>query len=207
MSAQRAAYPAERAIDVVLRDGSTLRVRPIRADDEERMIAFLDGLSQRSRAFRFFSPAVNTQRAAAWAVEVDYANVYGLVATHGAAAPGEDGEIVGHAMYALGEDRTAEIAFATADAVQGLGLATILLAHLAAAAEEQGITTFTATVLPENHAMVQVFRDSGFPVETRIEPGEIVIEFPTSLTSEARERFEQRDRIAAAAAVARFLEP
>ena len=87
MCAQRAAYPAEREVDVVLRDGSTLRVRPIRPEDEDPMVAFLDGLSERSRAFRFFSPAVDTRRAAQWAVDVDYGDAYGLVATRGEVAP------------------------------------------------------------------------------------------------------------------------
>ena len=41
---------------------------------------------------------------------------------------------------------------------------------------------FVAEVLPENHQMVSVFRDSGFPVTTHSMPGLILVEFPTSLT-------------------------
>ena len=115
--------------------------------------------------------------------------------------------MVGHASYAGAGDGRAEVAFAVADAMQGKGLATILLAHLADAAAEGGIRLFEAEVLPGNHRMVEVFRESGFPVETSSAPGSIHLEFPTSLSPEAQERFEGRDRIAAAAAVGRFLRP
>ena len=55
--------------------------------------------------------------------------------------------------------------------------------------------------------MLGVFRDSGFPIETRTAPDEIHVEFPTSLTPEAIERFENREQIAAVGALTRFLCP
>ena len=58
-----------------------------------------------------------------------------------------------------------------------------------------------AEVLPENHQMIKVFRDSGFPVKTHTVPGVILVEFPTSLSPEALERFERREQVAAAAAM------
>jgi hypothetical protein len=73
-----------------------------------------------------------------------------------------------------------------------------MLAHLATAAQEHGIETFTAQVLPHNHRMISVFRDSGFPVETRSGGDAIVIELPTSLSPAALERFERREQTAAA---------
>ena len=66
-----------------------------------------------------------------------------------------------------------------ADEMQGRGLATVLLAHLAQVASARGITTFTATVLPENRRMISVFRESGFPVEVHSSPDAIELEFPT----------------------------
>ena len=109
-------------------------------------------------------------------------------------------------VRADGSDR-AEVAFLVADAWQGRGISTILLAHLAAVAAAHGISTFVAEVLPDNHRMIEVFRESGFPVELRSVPGAIEIELPTSLSAEAVERFEERERIAAVAAVRSFLEP
>ena len=45
--------------DVVLRDGTTVHVRPIEATDRDALLAFLEGLSPDSRAFRFMSLGVN----------------------------------------------------------------------------------------------------------------------------------------------------
>ena len=101
----------------------------------------------------------------------------------------------------------AELAFAVADDWQGQGVATILLAHLAQAATAAGIETFTATVLSENHRMLQVFHDSGFPASSRRVDDYIEFELPTSLSREARERFEQRQSAADVAAVAHVLRP
>ena len=47
-------YPVELIGDVTLRDGTTLHVRPIRPEDAELERAFVDGLSEQTRYFRFF---------------------------------------------------------------------------------------------------------------------------------------------------------
>jgi acyl-CoA synthetase (NDP forming)/GNAT superfamily N-acetyltransferase len=197
-----ATYPAERVVDVVLRDGSTVHVRPVREGDEPELERFLRGLSAESRAFRFFSLGVDLHAAAVAAVTVDYVDAYGVI---GLAGPEQ--RIIGHACYVGSGGNRAEVAFATADELQGHGLATILLAHLAEAAATAGIATFTATVLPANHQMLKVFRDSGFTVRIRSEPGEVSVEFPVDLSEAAIERFAQRDQVAAAAAVEAVLRP
>jgi acetyl coenzyme A synthetase (ADP forming)-like protein len=55
--------------------------------------------------------------------------------------------------------------------------------------------------------MVEVFRESGFPVEIRSEPGIVVVELPTSISPEAVERFEMREQSAAVAAMRSFFAP
>ena len=92
------------------------------------------------------------------------------------------------------------------DELQGQGLASILIAHLAEAAHENGIEIFVADVLPENHKMIQVFRGTGFPIRIRTRPGEIEVEFPTTRTEGTTEHYDDRERIAAANAVRRVLE-
>src|SRR4051794_23164688 len=86
------AYPAERDVDVVLRDGSTIRVRPVRPEDENAIHDFLDGLSIKARAFRFFSGAANLRSAAGDAADVDYVDRYGVVSV-------KAGAVVGHACF------------------------------------------------------------------------------------------------------------
>ncbi|MGA2165340.1 MAG: GNAT family N-acetyltransferase [Solirubrobacteraceae bacterium] len=204
---QTAAYPEANETDVALRDGSTLHVRPVTADDRPAIEAFLKGLSQESIGFRFFG-AVNLDWVAGWAVDVDYADRYALVAVSG-----PEHKIVAHAAYMrTSAERSAangraEVAFLVDDEWQGKGIATIMLAHLAAAAQEHGIAIFTAEVLPHNHRMIEVFRDSGFPVELRSGGEVLEIELPTSLAAPALERFERREQTAAVAALKSFLAP
>ena len=160
----------------MLRDGSTVHVRPVRPDDREALKKFLERLSPDSRSLRFFSLGVNLDGAAEWAADVDYDRRFGLVALGGPRQA-----IVGHARFSRADpdDDRAEVAFEVADAYQGNGLGTILLAHLAEAAQEQGVSVFEAKVLPHNHRMAEVFRESGFAARTRSEPDVLRVEFPT----------------------------
>jgi acetyl coenzyme A synthetase (ADP forming)-like protein len=188
-------------VDVALRDGSTLHLRPVDAEDRPAIRAFLEGLSRESIGFRFFG-AVNLDWATGWSVEIDPAQRYALVAT-----AGPEHAIVAHGAYIhTGEDR-AEVAFMVSDAWQGHGIATIMLAHLAAVAEEHGIAVFTAEVLPHNRRMIDVFLDSGFSVQQRSKSEIIEIELPTSLSPQALERFDERQQTAAIAALRSFLQP
>src|SRR5215472_7335317 len=194
--------PALEDVDVVLRDGSTVRVRAVLPDDREALDRFLRQLSEESRLFRFFTAIKDMSWAAQRFVDVDYRHRHSLVALRGGA-----GEIVGHGYYAVEKPGRAEVALAVADSMQGMGLGTILLGHLAAAAASVGITTFTGEVMSENHRMLGVFRESGFPMSLRTSFGVIQVTFPTELTDEARDRFERREQISAVAAMKRFFEP
>ncbi|MEO8690206.1 MAG: GNAT family N-acetyltransferase [Solirubrobacteraceae bacterium] len=184
--------------DIVLRDGSTMHVRPSTIEDVARLRAFLESLSERSRWFRFFSAGINLDAAARSAAAPD--DGLALIALRGTT-------VVGHGTYMREPDRRAEVAFAVADAWHGHGIATVLLAHLAHAASAAGIETFTATVLSGNHRMLGVFHESGFLVSARRSEGAIEIEFPTSLSRAARRRFEERQREADVACVGHVLRP
>jgi acetate---CoA ligase (ADP-forming) len=195
------AYPVDREADIVLRDGMTAHVRPVRRDDGAAIRAFLQAVSPESIGFRFFGTP-NIDWTTRWAVDVDYADRFGLVVESGTPHV-----ILAHAVYIRIDAHRAEVAFLVADEWQGYGIATILLAHLAEVAAQHGITTFVAEVLPHNHRMIDVFRQSGFPVDVRSRPDVLDIELPTSLSPAAIERFEERERMAAIAAVRSVLAP
>jgi acetyl coenzyme A synthetase (ADP forming)-like protein len=196
------AYPAHREATVVLRDGGTVAVRPVRPEDEPDLARFFSSLSLESRVLRFFAAVSNADSSVKRMVQVDYTSRYGIVAVAGSA-----GQIVGHAMYAAIEPKKAELALAIADAYQGRGLGTILLGQLAEAAASAGIEVLEAVVRPENHRMLEVLRLSGFPIRSRSEPGEVHAELPTALTPEALRQFEDRERVAAVAAMSHILAP
>lgn len=195
-------YPAHREADVALRDGSTAHIRPVRSDDRDALVVFLKELSLDTVALRFFSGAVDNERVSRWMIDLDYRDQFGLVAT-----VGPSHRIAAHVSYVRTDSDRAEVGLEVADAFQGHGLGTIMLGHLAEIAAENGITVFEGHVLAQNHRMIEVFRESGFPMKTTAEPGEILVEFPTSLTPEAVERFEQREQTSAVAALRSFLAP
>ena len=162
-----------------------MHVRPVRATDALAVRAFFEHLSPKSITLRFFSSFPDLDRAVRWATDVDQ-HRYGLIAT------GADGRVVAHAGWETEPDRPqrAEVAFAIADAMQHNGLGTILLGQLIEAADQAGVAVLSAEVLPQNHRMLHVFRDSGFPLTTRTLPGVILVELTTSPSPAPLERFE-----------------
>jgi len=197
-----ARYPAEREVDIVLRDGSTVHVRPARPGDRAALTEFFQGLSSESRWFRFFSAAGNLEPFIDKATNNDFRDRLDLVATAGTPP-----RIIAHALYVTTEPDLAEVAFATSDAHHERGIATILLAHLAQAARENGIHRFYAVTMPSNRRMIGVFRESGFAPVVRALPDEVHLEFPTSMSDEALTRFIARDQVACAAAVRPIVAP
>lgn len=194
-------YPAHLASDVVLRDGSTVALRPVQKDDEQLLLDFFGSLDERSLAFRFFTGAPNLKEVAQVLAAVDQGRRFGLLALRG-----PQRRPVGHGFYAAIDDGRAEVAFAVSPELQGHGLGTILLAQLSERAAEIGFTTLVADVLPQNHRMISMFRDSGLPVVVRAEPEAVVVEMPTSSEPEAVARFQEHDSVAARAAVAAILD-
>jgi len=171
--------------DVVVADGGTLHLRPIRPADADALVEFHAGLSQRTRYLRYFStyPQI-PQRDLARFVNVDHHDRVAIIALLGT-------QIVAVGRYerAAGTDE-AEVAFVVADVHQGRGIGSVLLEHLAAAARERGVRRFQAVVLAENRAMVRVFRDAGYEIARQLEYGELTLEFdvaetPTTFASPA----------------------
>ena len=192
----------DRARDTLLKDGSPIRVRPARPEDEPAIVAFLQGLAVESRRMRFAGMISDLDGPARrWAAPGDPTGC-SLVAETGI----ED-RVIAHASYDRVGPDSAEVAFIVADGYQGRGIATLLLEELAERAQEAGIATFCAEVLPENARMLEVFRGSGFPIRLSAEPGAVLVEFPTALTGPARDRFERREQTAASAAVRALLHP
>ncbi|MFN0028309.1 MAG: GNAT family N-acetyltransferase [Acidimicrobiales bacterium] len=199
-------YPRRWESDVVLSDGATVYVRPIRPEDAERVVTFHSRQSPESIYYRFFSPRPRlSDRDVAHFTRVDYQDRLAFVALLGP-------DLIGVARYdALPPDEAgsvrAEVAFFIDDRHHGRGLATLLLEYLAVAASEAGIDGFVATVLPENRAMINVFRRAGFGVATSFEDGVVEVTLSTRATEAGLVSIEQRDGRAQAASVARLLNP
>ena len=121
------APPVAADVHIALRDGSTAHVRPVSpADDARAAHVPRRACRENSRWLRFFSLGVNLDKAAAVAAQGDRPEGYGLIVTTGA-----EERVVAHAVFELERPDRAEVAFAVADEMQGRGLATVLIAHLA----------------------------------------------------------------------------
>jgi len=189
--------------DVVLSDGSTVHVRPVRPDDADGLVAFHARLSPESIYRRFFTshPRLSPAEVDRFTC-VDGDDRMALVAAL-------KGQIVGIARY----DRfsaapaEAEVAFVVEDAHQGHGLGTLLLEHLAAYARAQGVDTFRAETLWDNRAMQEVFRRAGFIEEAHQDREIVDVRLDIRPTAALIHAVENREQQATVQSVARILRP
>lgn len=188
--------------DVLLADGGVVHLRPARRDDEAAIRSMHRRLSARTIRYRFFEafPRLldhDVERV----ISADQHDRVALLATLG-----ED--VIGLAYYSRARDRhEAEVAFLIEDEHQGRGLGSIVLEHLAVIGREAGLQRFTAEVLPENQAMVAVFRDAGFDVKAAFDSGSIRLSIDLKPTPRSREVMRAREHHAEARSVARMLRP
>lgn len=75
-------YSKESETDIVLRDGSTVHVRPVRCSDAEAIRSFLHGVSREAIGLRFFG-APDLGWVVSWSLDVDYVDRFALVAETG----------------------------------------------------------------------------------------------------------------------------
>src|ERR1039458_2056130 len=174
--------------DVILRDGSTLRLRAPAPEDLEDIKAFYDGLSSESRYMRFHGYG-RTDTAARDAAEADGVDRVVLIGHHGdsvVAAAGFDG---------LRERGVAEVAFAVADDYQGRGTATRMLEQLAGIAAAKDIHRFEAEVMAGNGAMLSVFERAGYAVSHEGAGGAVIVSLDITPTDEVKERKKKKKKI------------
>ncbi len=194
-------YPSQWESDVVLTDGGTAHIRPIRPDDLEQLRALHGRLSPESIYYRFFSPIPRVPEPQLHRlVEVDYRDRFALVAVL-------DAQVVAVVRYDRKDDTGAEVALVVEDDQQRRGLATVMLEHLAAVARSNGIDRFDAETLPDNRRMLDVFRHAGFAVTSHFDDGVIDISFPLAPSADLDEHIEDRERGAVVASIRRILCP
>jgi RimJ/RimL family protein N-acetyltransferase len=151
-----------------LRDGRPVKIRALRPDDRADMLAAVGRTSMQSLQRRFFVPKKGfSEREMAFFLDIDFESHVALVAQIN-----EDGRpvIVGGGRYIVVQPGQAEIAFVVVDAYQGQGVGTILMRHLAILARDAGLRELIAEVLPENSAMLKLFRKFGFKTASKGPP-------------------------------------
>lgn len=194
-------YPQEWEADVLLRDGRPVHLRPISPDDADALRRFHARLSAQTVYFRYFAPKpLLTDADVERFTHVDHVNRVALVVV-------DHGELAGVGRFDALGDGSAEVAFVIRDDLQGLGLGSILLEHLAAAGREVGIERFVAEVLPSNARMLATFREAGYSVSQRHEEDVVAVAFTIEPTDASREVREAREHRAESRSIERLLRP
>ena len=165
-------YPAHLSRTWTLASGESLRVRPVRHDDNELEEAFVRALSLESRYQRMLSGG--TKVTPEWIdsmTHIDYQHHMAFAVT--TVVDGVE-QFVGVGRYVVDSHKsTADIALVLADAWQGQGLGRRLLATLLEHAQTAGVREAVGVVLATNKAMLRLARSMGFAVTA--EPGDATV--------------------------------
>jgi RimJ/RimL family protein N-acetyltransferase len=165
-----APYPRELVRTITLKDGFSARIRPIRPDDEPRLVDLYERLSRHTAYQRFFT--VLRRLPSDWYhffANVDYVRRLALVVERETVA---GVQLIGVGRYEPAEEPdTAEVAFVVEDGWQGRGLGGILLEAVLGAAEARGIRRFRAYVQADNHRMLRLLATRTQVEERKTEEG------------------------------------
>jgi GNAT superfamily N-acetyltransferase len=157
-----------------LRNGKTIEYRPLLPSDEFMYRNFFYSLQEETIYLRFFYKMKIFSHEVAqrqWA-SVDYRknmSIIGLVQTGGRK------EIMAIGSYAETSEECAEVAFVVREDFQGMRIGSFLLEFLEGIAIENGYTSFCASVLRENEAMLSVFKKRYPNAETSFSGGDLSV--------------------------------
>ncbi len=162
-------YPTHLESRWQLPEGIDLTIRPMRPEDAEIEQAFVRGLSQESKHFRFVGAMEElSPTMLARFTQFDYDREMALIAV----LEGEISETeVGVARYAINPDgATCEFALAIADEWHHKGIGRKLMEVLMDIARDRGMKSMEGEVLANNRAMLDLVAELGFRIGVSDEP-------------------------------------
>ena len=164
-------------VDVCLRNGTRVLIRPITADDKALLVRGMASLSPQSARLRFLAPKNRLSLAELrYLTEVDHVDHFALVAV----LADDPTTMAGVGRWVRDRDHpdAAEVAVVVGDCYQRQGLGTALGTALADGARSLGIARFNAVMLPENTAARRLFAHISGRLSTRVGGGtyELVVD-------------------------------
>jgi acetyltransferase len=153
-------YPVELERQIEHR-GETLRIRPIRPDDEALLQRFIRHLTAEDIRLRFFGPLRElTHEMAARLTQIDYDREMAFLLLDG---PKDDEELLGVGRLAADPGfEQAEFALIVASDRQRRGYGELLLRHVLTYAVTRGIKRVVGHILRENLRMLELSKRLGF---------------------------------------------
>ncbi len=156
-------YPREMETTIVARDGTQVRLRPIRPDDAALLRRFLDAVPPediRARfhgAMRDFSEPLMIRL-----TQIDYDREMALLGFR----EGDELPLGVVRLHADPDGDTAEFAILIRGDVHGLGLGTAMMRRIIEVARQRGLSRLIGSVLRDNGRMMRLARELGFTAET-----------------------------------------
>ncbi|MEM3383935.1 MAG: GNAT family N-acetyltransferase [Nitrososphaeria archaeon] len=150
---------------VMLKDGSRVLIRPVRANDAEDLLKMFTTLSPETVYNRFFKlRRPFTTEEVEKMTSINFDEEFALVAT-----PLQEAEvkIIGDARYYVEDKTKAEVAIVVQDKWQLKGLGTAMLQHLINIGKEKSIKEFYIYVLSDNAVMIHVAKKLGFKLKSQ----------------------------------------
>ncbi len=170
-------YPQQYVQALRLRNGSEAMMRPIRPEDEARIVDFHNDLSERSVYLRYlqflkFEERILHERLARVCFN-DYSRELALVVE-------QQGKILGVGRLQRNPLRMeeAEVAFLVRDTAQGQGIGTALVASITRAAGIEGLTMLTAELLADNKPMRSMLERAGFRIRLAMDGQTLLASLP-----------------------------
>ncbi len=168
-------YPRELEETLLLPDGSTLLIRPVRPEDEPALIAGFAKLSREEIRMRFMHIVKElTHVDAARLTQIDYDREMALVALRRRDDQAWEGWGIARIVGDADRDR-AEFAIVLLREAIGIGLSSLLLRRLMGYARAQGIRELFGEILRENKPMLELCRAMGFTIKPCPDDHEVMI--------------------------------
>ena len=168
-------YPSDLQETMVLADGTSLKLRPIRPEDAQIEQDFVRHLSDESRYFRFMQAVHElTQEMLVRFTQIDYDREMALIAVVETETGVE--QQVGVARYTLNPDRrSCEFAVVVADDWQGRGIGAKLMQSLMRVAKTRGIRLLEGEIIAGNTHMLGLMDRLNFRIRPNPDDDGVVL--------------------------------
>jgi len=155
-------YPSEWQRDARLPDGTAVRLRPIRPQDEALLHAFFAKVTEEDLRLRFFAPVKELSHTfIARLTQLDYSRAIAFVALEP-----QTGEMLGAVrLHADANHETGEFAILVRSDLKGRGIGWILMQLIIEYARAEGLNAITGQVLRENRKMLKMCEELGFEMK------------------------------------------
>jgi acetyltransferase len=162
-------YPSRYEKPLALGDGTEIKIRPIRPEDEPLLVNFHNTLSERSVYLRYFHWMKLEQRTEHERLTrmcfIDYDRQMAFVAERDDPITGERQIVAVGRLVKSHAAEEAELAVIVSDGFQRRGIGTGIVRQLVEFARAEKLQRITASMLFENRAMQKVFERLGFRIQ------------------------------------------